>query len=577
MRLKILSLIILSVFIILGTCLFYNQILKGGYFYQLSENNRIRLVPEDAARGVIFDAKRRPLVDSTLSYYLVASPQVLKNKKEKARTLDKLSLVLGMSLYQLEAVYKKNYTAPFADIVLMKDIPRELIFKIEQMNLDLPAVSIKPKPQRRYVLKEAGAQVFGFLGEIDKAQLTQLTQYGYRRQDLIGKSGLENSQDLILRGEEGGMQIEVNNRNHQVGILSSKAPVNGTDIQLTIDADLEAFAYEQLKGRRGAVVLMDPNDGRILAMVSSPSFDPNMFISGSDSDQKIRSVLSDKDTPLVNRAIQNQYPPGSIFKIVTTAAGLETKRISESATVFYCPGFYMLGGRRFNCAETKGHGRVNLRDAIKKSCNVFFFKASEKIGQAPLSYYTNLLGFGKGTGVELSGEVKGLVPDKSWKRRVMSDNWYDGDTLNFSIGQGYVLISPIQAAVLISAIANNGKLVQPYLIESIGGAKIKRPLPRQLPISLRTIDIIKDALYSVVESDEGTGVNARVGGLSVSGKTGTAQVTGRISHGWFVGYAPSENPKVAIAVFVENGGYGGEVAAPIAGAVFKKMKQLGMF
>jgi penicillin-binding protein 2 len=237
----------------------------------------------------------------------------------------------------------------------------------------------------------------------------------------------------------------------------------------------------------------------------------------------------------------------------------------------------MLGGRRFNCAELKGHGRQNLREAIKHSCNVFFFKASEKIGQAPLTYYASMFGLGRETGVELSGETKGLVPDKNWKRRVISESWYDGDTLNFSIGQGYVLITPLQAAVLISAIANNGKLVQPYIVESVGEEKIKRPSPKQLPISLRTIDIIKDALYSVVESDDGTGINARVEGLSVSGKTGTAQATGHTSHGWFVGYAPSENPKVAIAVFIENGGYGGEVAAPIAGAVLKKMKQSGMF
>jgi len=575
MRFKIFTLIISAVFIILSLCLFWVQIIKGGYYYRLSQNNRIRLVPEDARRGNIYDAKGRALADSALSYDLVISPQEVRNKKEKARTLEKLSLVLGIPLHNIEVIYKKNYTAPFADVVILKNISRELIFKIEQLNQELPAASVKPKPQRRYMLNEASAHVLGYLSEINSEQLARLTQYGYRRQDLIGKSGLEKAFDMILRGEDGGMQIEVNNKNFQVAVLGSKPPKNGMDLHLTLDADLQACAYSLLAGRRGAVVLLNPNDGSVLSMVSSPAFDADVFTKAEDSD-KIRATLRDVSLPLLNRAIQNQYPPGSIFKIVTSAAGLQTKKILPGSTVFYCPGFYALGGRRFYCDEKEGHGKLDLLDAFKRSCNVFFFKAGEKIGQDSIASYAYSFGLGRLTGIELPGEVKGFVPDKNWKRRIIGENWFDGDTLNFSIGQGYVLMTSLQAAVMVSVIANGGKLVQPHMVDMIGNTKVKTQPLRQLPISIRNVDIIKECMFNVVQSEGGTGAYARVEGLNVSGKTGTAQVTGHPPHAWFVGFAPSENPKAAIAVFLENGGYGGDQSAPIAAAMFKKMKQEGM-
>lgn len=566
MRFKVYTLIISACFIILSLCLFWAQVIRGGYYYRLSQNNRIRLVPEEACRGDIFDSKGKLLAASGLSYDLVISPQEIKNKKEKARLLERIGAAADIPFHKIEAAYKKNYIAPFADVVIIRNISKGLIFKIEQMNLELPAVSVKPRPQRSYAFNEATSHLLGYLGEIDRGELDELRQYGYRRQDLIGKSGLEKYLDMPLRGEDGGMQIEVNNRNYQAGILSSRQPKKGVDIRLTVDSDLEACAYSLLSGRRGAVVVLGPDDGRVLCMVSSPGFDS----------EKVSSALDDPAAPLLNRAIQNQYPPGSIFKIITATAGLETKKITARAPVFYCPGFISLGGRRFNCWEQSGHGRMDLLSAFKQSCNVFFFKASEKIGQEPLSYYARLFGLGQRTRIELDNEAKGFVPDKNWKRRVIGDNWYDGDTLNFSIGQGYVLITPLQAAVMVSVIANSGRIVQPYVVESIGNVRIKRQQPKQLPVSISTIDIIREGLYNAVQSDAGTGILARADGINVSGKTGTAQVAGHQSHAWFVGYAPSENPKAAIAVFLENGGYGGDQAAPIAGAMFKKMKQLGM-
>jgi penicillin-binding protein 2 len=572
MRLKNLSHIITAAFFVLICGLFWTQIINGRHYYRLSQNNRIRLVCEEAARGKILDYKGRVLADSVLSYDLVVRPQEIKNKTQRRKVFEKLSPVIGMSVEKQEAVYKKNYIAPFADVAIVKDIAKALAFEVDEMSLGLPEVAIKTNPKRRYIYKEATAPILGYLGEISKEQLEDLREYGYRPQDIVGKGGLEKGLDRILRGEDGGMQIEINNRGYQITVLSRKDPAPGTDVRLTIDADIQECAYSLLTDKKGAIIVLDPNDGRIMAMASSPTFDPDIFISKGQG-EAVRLLLSDEDAPFLNRATTGQYPPGSIFKIITTAAGLESKRISTD-TAFYCPGFYQLGNKRFNCWQAEGHGQLDLKGAIIHSCNVYFFKAAEKIGQEPLSHYAYMFGLSRQTGLGILAEAKGFVPDKNWKRQIVGENWYEGDTVNFSIGQGYVLITPLQAAVMISAIANSGKLVQPYIVGSVGAARVAKPRARPMAISPRTIDEIRNDLYAAVEA--GTGILARVEGLGVSGKTGTAQVVGHSSHAWFVGYAPSENPRVAVAVFVEGGGYGGEVAAPIAGAIFKKMKQLGL-
>lgn len=575
MRLKNLSIIITVMFSVLLAGLFWTQVIRGGHYYALSQNNRIRLVSQEAPRGKIFDSNDRVIADSILSYNLVIKSQELKNKRQRLTAFDKLSPALGGSVESLEAIYKRNYIAPFADTPVAENINRELAFKLEQMNLDVPEAAVKTTPQRRYLYKEATAPILGYLGEIDKEQLLALKEYGYRQRDIVGKSGLEKTLDRILRGEDGGMQIEVNNRGYKEAVLSSKEPKAGKDVRLTINIDIQQYAYDLLDGRKGAIVVLNPQDGSVISMVSSPSFDPHIFFS-AERRYAIKTLFSDESAPLLNRAVQSEYTPGSIFKIVTVTAGLETGKIS-SGTTFFCPGFYFLGRRRFGCWQKKGHGRLDLKGAIQHSCNVYFFRAGHKIQQEALAYYARMFGLGRRTGIDLAGEAKGFVPDKNWKRRIVGENWYDGDTLNLSIGQGYVLMTPLQAAVMVSVIANNGKLIQPYVVESVAGVKVGLPHIRAMPISSNeTIQIIKKGLNMAVESPGGTGIWARVDGLNVSGKTGTAQIMNDSPHAWFVGYAPAEEPKAAIAVFLENGGYGGETAAPIAGAIFKKMKQLGM-
>lgn len=574
MRLKNLSFIITVMFSVLLAGLFWTQVIRGGYYYALSQNNRIRLVSLGAPRGVIFDLNDKVIADSVLSYDLVIKSQELKNKRQRYAALDKLSPLLGESVKSLEVIYKRNYIAPFADTPVAENISRESAFKLEQMNLDVPEAAVKTTPQRRYVYKEATAPILGYLGEIDKEQLAALKEYGYRQRDVVGKNGLEKSLDRILRGEDGGMQIEVNNKGYKEAVLSSKEPKAGKDIRLTIDIDIQQYAYDSLGGRRGAIVILNPQDGRIISMVSSPSFDPHIFFS-AETRRGIRALFVDESAPLLNRAIQSEFTPGSIFKIVTVTAGLETGKLSADTT-FFCPGFYFLGRRRFGCWQKKGHGRLDLKGAIQHSCNVYFFRAGQKIQQEALAYYARMFGLGRPTGIDLPGEAKGFVPDKNWKKRISGENWYKGDTLNLSIGQGYVLMTPLQAAVMVSAIANGGKLIRPYMVESVGGVKVGSARIRAMPLSSETIQIIKKGLNMAVESDAGTGIWARVDGLNISGKTGTAQIVNRSPHAWFVGYAPAEEPKAAIAVFLENGGYGGETAAPIASEVFKKMKEKGI-
>ena len=277
MRFKILSNIISLGFVFLGCGLFYTQIIRGGYYYNLSQHNRIRLVSQEAPRGEIFDIKGKLLADNILSYDLSLAPQELKNKQERLKAFDRLNAVFDVSVKALEEIYKKNYIAPFANVTILKNIDRQSAFKLEQMNLELPAVVVQPRPKRRYIYSEATAPILGYLGWIDKEELARLKPYGYDRQDLIGKSGIEKILDRYLRGEEGGMQIEVDNRGYEAAILSSKKPKSGLDVRLTIDADIQTYAYNLLKDKKGAIVILNPQDGRVISMVSSPSFDPNIF------------------------------------------------------------------------------------------------------------------------------------------------------------------------------------------------------------------------------------------------------------------------------------------------------------
>ena len=569
MRLKFLKVLMIFGFVLLLAGLFYTQVTKGAYYFKLSEKNRIRLVPIKGPRGTIFDRNGKKLADNKLSLDVAVVPQELKDKEE---TFIRLSEIVGVPADELLARYSKRYLAPFAPITLVRDVDKKTAIIVEENSVLMPGVMIQPQPVRFY----AGvcAHVLGYLSEINRQELEALREYGYKMKDLVGKSGVEKNYDIYLKGEDGGKQLEVDNRGRVVRVLGSKDAKIGKDIYLTIDSDIQETAENGLRGYKGAVIVMNPNNGEILALASSPGFDPNAFLD-EDAKKNIGRLFLDSARPMLNRAISGLYPPGSIFKIITATAGLETKAITQYST-FTCNGSYYPGRSGFNCWNRDGHGPQNLVQGIAHSCNVYFFNVGRLAGPDNVTKYASLYGLGKPTGIDLPGEKKGLLPSRAWRRAQKRQTWYEGDTLNFSIGQGDLLVTPIQMLTAVSGVANGGYLVQPYLIKNIAGVESTRMKMRKLPISESTIKSIKTGMIGSVENESGTGKRAKIEGFRFCAKTGTAQSGRGGNHGWFVGFAPVENPKVSFIVFVEHGGSGGQVPADIVRSLIEKMREKKM-
>ena len=357
-------------------------------------------------------------------------------------------------------------------------------------------------------------------------------------------------------------------------MLGVKEPKEGRDIQLTLDAELQAFTQKQFQGRRGAVIVMELTQGGILAMNSSPSYDPNLFASLRGR-KEVGKYFKDETSPMFDRAIQGQYPPGSIFKIVTGLAALEAHKITAS-TVFRCPGFYALGKNIFHCWNEKGHGSQGLTEAYAHSCDVFFYLTGLSAGADAIRRKAEEFGFAAPSGVDLPGEKKGLLPSREWKQRTQHSSWFDGDTLNFAIGQGYLQVTPMQALGMIAVVATDGERLKPHLVDKIDDTAVAERHSVRLEFAPEYLSAVKTGLDQVVNSDTGTGRLARIPGVRVVGKTGTAEAgKDKNTHAWFIGYAPAEKPKVALVVFLEHGGHGGVEAATVAKAVLMKLKETG--
>jgi len=571
MRIKVISVILSAFFAILIISLAYTQILKNKKYTDLSKNNRVRLIPQEGQRGRILDRNGVLLVGNRPCFNVVVIPQELQNS---VKTLSRLADILGIAPKEVFKKVEKNYTAPFAPILIKEDAEKQKAMVVEEENLNLPGIMVRVAPKREYKFNEVGSHIFGYLGEIDRDQLDRLKDYGYQIKDLIGKSGLDKNYDTYLRGDEGGMQLEVNNRGYFVRALGKKEAAIGKDLFLTIDIRLQQFIENLLAGKNGACVAINPDTGEILALVSKPDFDPSVFI-GRENDEKRAAFLNDANHPMLNRAISGLYPPGSVFKPVIATAGLEKKRITAQST-FFCGGKYMLGSAVFACWNEDGHGYQDVTTGLKNSCNVFFYQLGRAVGADDIYNFALKFGYGAPAGIDLPEESAGLVPNKMWKRLIRKEAWFEGDTLNFSIGQGYLLVTPLQVLRMMAAISNGGILVQPYIVKKIDTVEASGGKSRDLGISKKTLDIVKVGLRRVVEDETGTGKRARVEGLSVSGKTGTAQNPNGLSHAWFAGYAPTDKPKIALVVFIEHGGKGGLEAAESAGKIFAEAKRIGL-
>jgi penicillin-binding protein 2 len=536
---------------------------------------------------MILDRNGELLVDNRPSYNLYIIPEDIHNEKQ---LLTSLELLLDINSEQISNKLGKAKTSyPFKSILIKKNITRKDLAVVETNLFNLPGVMIEISPQRNYIYGNLASHVIGYLGEINEEELRSDKFPDNIPGDVIGKSGVERRWQSYLKGITGGMQVEVDAAGRKLRVLSRKPPVSGYNISLTIDKDLQLLAEESLKGKKGAIVAMDPNNGEVLAMASSPAINSNLFINGIDKTEW-EKMISGRDFPLQNRAISGQYPPGSVFKIIVAIAGLEEGIIDPDEEII-CAGHYTLGDRTFNCWEKKGHGNVDFHRAVRESCDVYFYKIGSRLGVDKIAHYAKMYGLGKKTEFELDYEAEGLIPTSEWKLKRWGVPWQLGETVSTSIGQSFVLVTPLQMARVISLIYNGGKLYQPKIVRWIGDDKsdvyqINSTQVGEIKIRQDNLECLRKALFAVINEQKGTGYMAKVEGVSVAGKTGTAQVItldraedlsseGELpyeyrDHAWFVSIAPEERPKLALAIIIEHGGHGGSAAAPIAREMVKE-------
>lgn len=569
-RIRIFRALIIISFLVLAVALFYYQVLRFRYYQGLSLKNTIRLIPIEAARGGIYDRNRKPLAVDELSFDLAVIPQEIKDLQQ---TLGELGEISGITKKELLENYQKNYHLPFVPVRIAVNLDKKRAFYIEEKLSSIPGALIWSSPRRRYPNLKTGSHLTGYVGRIGEEEFARLKDYGYKIQDLLGKSGIEKYYDAYLKGEDGGIQIEVDANSREVRRLGFKQPHQGKDLQLSIDLGLQRFVDKLFEERTGSGIIMDTKTGQILALVSSPEFDPNIFTSGTDR-ERLR-LLNDKSSPILNRAIACAYPPGSTFKIVVAAAGVATGCAKQN-TSFVCKGTFELGARRFNCWKESGHGRQNLIEGLTHSCNIFFYNLGRALGAEQLSRYAQKFGFGSLTGIDLPDETRGLVPGPLWKRLAVKEPWYEGDTINYSIGQGFLLVTPIQMLKAVTIIANEGQAPSPYLVEKIGDKLVSGGRPFPLRLEEKVFTTVKKGMFNVVNDPSGTGQYAKAKDIQIAGKTGTAQPgTPGDTHAWFCGYLPADNPKISFVIFLEHGGQGGVDPAHMTRIIATYLKENG--
>ena len=550
--------------------LFWAQGIQGRSYRRKSEKNRTRLIHLPAARGSIVDRRGVPLAEDRIGFELKILPQELQDSE---RTWQRLSALTGVSADELARRYRKGLQARFSPVTIFRDLPPRTAFLLEEERDHLPGLLVQAVPYRRYPLGPAVAPVCGYLGLIAEQELTKLRSYGYSVRDWVGKDGVEQIYDGILRGVDGGLYLEVNAQGKMIQQMGYRIPQRGRRITVSIDGRLQELCYRLLEGGRGAMAVLDVRTGEILALVSTPSFDPNVFLQPNRSDE-IRAFLRDSDRPMFNRFTRALVPPGSTFKVVTAYEALKEKKIS-SGTAFECTGTFRLGRSEFKCWEKRGHGPQTVVEGLEHSCNVFFYNTGRRLGVDGIARAARLFHLGQPTGIDLPREVKGFVPDAAWMRRAYHNPWQEGDTISFAIGQGALLVSPLQMLQLFAAIARNGDMPLPHLMRSVEGEDQPAEHPHTvLPLDASALVSVQEGLERVVNTETGTGRLARVPGVVVAGKTGTAQVPKGFPHAWFCGYAPASDPLVAVVVFLEHGGKGGLKAAQLAGQMMVYLKEM---
>ncbi len=562
-KIHLISYMVMVAFLLLVMRLWQLQILQGNEYRKLSEANRMRIVNISAPRGIIFDRNGVPLVKNSPYYYASIIPGEFDKTK-----VGLLSEVIHIPVQEIIGKINKPDLSPFVPIRLKQGLSFNEIAYIEARRSDFPGLILEIEVNREYPFGDVGSHLIGYLGKPSPLQLKDPAIKDIPPDMFIGQWGVEKLFDNSLRGTQGKKIIEVNALGREIRMLQEAPPVKGRDINLSIDINLQKEAEKAFGERAGALVAIRPDSGEILGMVSKPSFNPNLFTKGISSD-KWMTLTKDNKNPMLNRALQSQYPPGSTFKIVTAIAGLEEGVINANTKVD-CRGGIHYGSWNFGCWQKHGHGVVSIHRAIVESCDVFFYEVGRRLGMDKIYVYATALGLGEKTGLELGNEKQGLIPNTKWKLEKKKLPWFLGDTFNAAIGQGYVAVTPLQLAMMTSAVANGGILYKPTLIKDTNPS-----ISGKLKIAPENLEIVKSGLFGVVNEPSGTGWTAKSESIPICGKTGTAQVVTmkkgvRYSaekfrdHAWFVAFAPVEKPEIALSVLVEHGGHGGGAAAPIA-------------
>lgn len=575
-RLDIFGLIVVFVFVALISRVGYLQVVQGKYYGRLADGNRIKLIPIMAPRGSFYDRNGVPLVSNRLGYIVSLIPI---SGPIPDTVIEKIAGILEINPKDIRAKIGQQH-GPFEPIRVKTDIGLDVVTKIEERRNELPGVVIEIQPIRTYINNELAAHVFGYVSEINDVELEKRKTGGYKAGDIVGKFGLEKVYDKEIRGVDGGSQVEVGANGRPVQVLGKKEPVPGHNIVLTIDQRIQKAAEEaidaQLKllqtqsgsynAKAAAAVVMNVKTGEVLAMVSRPTFNPNLF-AGGISTKDWKEINENPFNPMDNKAISGEYPPGSTFKIVTGTAALELGKVTPEEKILDTGKHWLIPKAN---AGGEALGWISFKDALSKSDNVYFYEMGNRLGIDNLEKYARMFGLGDYTGINLPGESDGLVANRRYKEKVYGEDWYLAETFDAAIGQGFQLATPLQMAMVMAEVANGGHRYRPYLVSKIlsaNGETIKSFVPEErssIKISERTLSLIRQALQEVA-MDGGTAAYIFNGfPISIAGKTGTAENSHGDDHGWFVAYAPYDDPRIVISVIVEQGGYGSDAAAPIA-------------
>ncbi|MBI4475760.1 MAG: penicillin-binding protein 2 [Acidobacteria bacterium] len=574
-RLVVIQYAITAIFAVLALSFWWVQVIEHQRFYEMAENNHQRTLALRAPRGVLYDREGRPLVENRDSFHISI---VREHTKDLARTIRLLAAVTGVNEQLIRQEVDRQRREPvYRPITVIEDASLPQVAAVTARRFELPDVIVERVPVRRYPPDALAAHAFGYVGEAGERELAA---HALPLGAIVGQSGIERAYNELLMGEDGARRVVVNSVGREIRTIEEIPPAEGRRVRLTIDYDLQRGVEDGFRelGFNGAAVVLDPNTGEVLALVSLPAYDPNAFAAGIDR-ETWTALNVDNLKPLQNRAIQGRYSPGSTFKIAVATAALQEGIVRPDFRV-HCSGGAYFYGQYFQCHLKGGHGSVDMRQAIEKSCNVYFYTVGNMVGVDRIHKWATALGLGERSGIDLPNEVEGLVPSTEWKRRQRGEKWYPGETISVAIGQGQVSVTPISMAVMIATVANGGMRLTPHFVKAVDEGKgwqaVAPPgVKKNIHLKPETVKVLHDGLWLVVNG-AGTGARGRIPGRNVAGKTGTAQVisiegkqrAGRTDkdlrdHGWFVFFAPKDNPQVAGVIFAEHAEHG-YFAAPIA-------------